>query len=851
MVNNKRAVVNILIACCLSISVLSLAKPQPIGKSPIVELGGLAEFSSGDYFYFKADGARVEYLRRNDMVMLESGKDLSNFIETSAKNSSGITVVSQQKRIVGIATESLALSASQAKILNKGKALYTNIKGNGVLEVLPKVTVALTSIDTLAALMQRFNLSLDRKLRLSGNIYSLKLNQNIYDDAQIFRMARDIMASGLVLWVEPQISEKPKKNALTNDALFSQQWHLNNKAKRGALCDADCDATAAWDIARGNGTVIAIVDDGVQLNHPDLINNIWENTAEKNGTINVDDDGNGYIDDVNGYDFVVDGTSCVGDLSFNGDGFIGQDGDPSPQVPTNCEGIAEDNHGTAVAGIAAAIGNNGLGVTGIAYGAQILPVRLISDYDSSTSNSFCNNAAEAIEYAGRYADVINNSWEMAGNCAALDVAIQNVSAGTIMDGGNNVSKRPNLGSPVIFSAGNRASGWYKIVVPEISSGEHTFEWRFVRGPNTFFNPDATVWIDDIMWPNGVVEDFESSASLPNAFQTGCQENTCVLGCNSELSCSTQWTINQDGVHTRNGSNHSAMAGSAGSPAESCNYTYMGVKKTVQAGSISFWVWYPDLLGLAIDDKFEFLVDGEEKSAFFDFPRVVDNDVAYPANLPTTIAVGASTSGVFQQNNNNVIDPSKEERVYYSQYGASLDLVAPSGNQHQGIVTTDRTGDDGYHSADLPEQSVLQTDYTGYFSGTSAAAPMVAGAAAVIISTAAGSNASASQIKTYLQNGADPIGNYSYNAGISNEVGHGRLNVYQSIRLAQGSSNSAPPETCTSSESFSQDLFYAVTVDIDAPFSMCPTLVNELTPSPEEDFCFPIKAKNGNVAVICL
>ncbi len=138
------------------------------------------------------------------------------------------------------------------------------------------------------------------------------------------------------------------------------------------------DAATAWNVADGSGTVVAVVDTGIDLGHPDLAANIWTNPGEipDNG---VDDDANGFIDDVVGWDFEED------------------DNDPSDR----------NGHGTHVAGIVAAVGNNGLGVIGMSWGAQVMALRGL-DADGFGSSY---DLATAIIYAAENgADVINNSY---------------------------------------------------------------------------------------------------------------------------------------------------------------------------------------------------------------------------------------------------------------------------------------------------------------------------------------------------------------------------------------------------------------------------------------------------------
>jgi subtilisin family serine protease len=89
-----------------------------------------------------------------------------------------------------------------------------------------------------------------------------------------------------------------------DDPEFGQLWGLHNTGQAGGTIDADIDAPEAWDITTGTPSlVVAVIDTGVDINHSDLAANIWSNLAEVNGTLGVDDDLNGYIDDFNGWDF--------------------------------------------------------------------------------------------------------------------------------------------------------------------------------------------------------------------------------------------------------------------------------------------------------------------------------------------------------------------------------------------------------------------------------------------------------------------------------------------------------------------------------------------------------------------
>jgi subtilisin family serine protease len=109
-------------------------------------------------------------------------------------------------------------------------------------------------------------------------------------------------ASSEVAHVQPNYIYHAFSN-LPNDPCFPKLWGLHNTGQTGGTPDADIDAPQAWDIATYSNIIVAVIDSGIDYTHPDLAANIWVNEAELNGESGIDDDENGYVDDIRGWDF--------------------------------------------------------------------------------------------------------------------------------------------------------------------------------------------------------------------------------------------------------------------------------------------------------------------------------------------------------------------------------------------------------------------------------------------------------------------------------------------------------------------------------------------------------------------
>ncbi len=528
-----------------------------------------------------------------------------------------------------------------------------------------------------------------------------------------------------VVWAEPDFLKEWRRNYVPNDPLFPEQWHLQNAGFQLANgspyspADVDIDAPAAWDRNFGSSeVVIAVIDDGVQAAHPDLQANIFVNVGEMPGN-GLDDDGNGYSDDWRGWDFINNVNT------------------PEPKV-------AGDGHGVATAGLAAARGDNSIGVSGVAPICKILPIKIFQG-DSFVGSSVLANA---IRYAAgltspnpwRGADILSMSFGGGAPTLIEDSAFSD--AATL--------GRQGKGCVLVAATGNGASDYW-FYSQSLSAGTNYFEWRYTKDSSVSSGED-TCRLGLVIFPNGTVERFD--APTPPA------------GWNFKPEANKPgWEIEDNPARAFSTGRYQARAQQIAK-----NNSYAICRSPMvtisQAASITFAYWISSESGWDFIE-FRAVKVGEPAPAFTKVDSGVyptDPYVTYPASHADVIAVGASSEFDYRSD--------------FSQYGDDLDLVAPGGGGLVGIVTTDRTGADGYDAS----------DYVTTFAGTSASTPIVAGAAALLLSRHP--DLTAQQVRTLLRRTSDKVGAVTYTGGEAGAggrnmyYGYGRLNAGRLLGLAR-------------------------------------------------------------------
>jgi subtilisin family serine protease len=279
--------------------------------------------------------------------------------------------------------------------------------------VLPRREVRARRMNEVAAAHAALGATLHREYpRLGGwQVLRLPPGRSVEDALAQLRQ------SGLFAQVEPDY--EVGLAAIPNDPSFGTQWGLHNTGQNGGTPDADIDAPEAWDIRTDaawvtngvtNFVIVGIVDTGIDTSHPDLVANLWVNPGEIPGN-GLDDDGNGYVDDIHGINALVTSNALpTGTVSA---------GDP-----------ADDHyHGTHVAGTVGAVGDNDTGVAGVAWRVKLMALKFLD----RTGRGSTSDAVECFNYAiGRGVHILNNSWGGSDFSQALADAVTAAEAAGII-----------------------------------------------------------------------------------------------------------------------------------------------------------------------------------------------------------------------------------------------------------------------------------------------------------------------------------------------------------------------------------------------------------------------------------
>ncbi len=430
------------------------------------------------------------------------------------------------------------------------------------------------------------------------------------------------------------------------------------------------------------------------------------------------EDASGLIDDVHGWDFAND------------------DNDPSP--------VGTNGHGTGCAGIAAAKFGSRARTAGIAPGCTILPVKIADDTGEFTTDE---KIAKAILYAAHYADVLSNSWGGGSPSQFIDDAIMFATT----------NGRGGKGCPVFFATGNSASTWYQ------GGGRYRLSTQGLKG-NYYYS---------FFYEKGATSGGENAVRIDNVClldADGYTHKTAVLPDEDFEFFVFGWWLANGGGATGNWSlsTENALTGTGG---------YFSAVSPTLAKDQYAWLITP-LLSIAGNETFAFAGSVSiPDDSFFYVPVYNENGVfvgaygpwngvpdaptpetGYPASAPGAIAVGAATDAGFRSD--------------YSEYAGKLDFVAPSNGGWNDIATLDPVGVIGWTPGDFKMN----------FGGTSAATPLAAGIAALVLSV--NPSLTATEIRDLLRRSTDQIGGVIYGVnGTHPEYGFGRLNARKAVENA--------------------------------------------------------------------
>jgi len=520
-------------------------------------------------------------------------------------------------------------------------------------------------------------------------------------------------------WAEPNYLRHAY--AVPDDAFFDEAWGLSNTGQvingTSGTSDADIDAMEAWDITTGNASiVIAVIDSGIDYNHPDLRDNIWINEVELNGVDGIDDDNNGYIDDVRGWNFADD----------------------------NNNPMDSNSHGTHVAGIIGAEGDNATGISGVCWNIKIMPLKFLD----SLGVGLVSDEVDAIQYAiDNGAHIINASFGDPGYSNPEQDAIGEAQYAGILfvtaagNTGDHIDRDPIY--PAAYTLDN--------IISVTASNQN----------------DQLPW-----WANYGPVGVDVAAPGENIYST-IPGRITVWEDNFESNPAGAWTLEGSWAATSDNTAYEGTYSLTDSPTGDYanNIEISAVSPSTDLSSrdnirLNFYLKGDSEFG---NDKL--YVDTAESSGGPWSPRLIE-------------IVSENGSQTFDEG----ISGRYSDWVYGTVILDHLEGVAEAYFRFR-FVTNDTDNDyDGWYIDNVIITSMAgtypnpQSQYYGYLDGTSSATPFVSGLAGLIWSEVP--DLPAECVKMFIMDGADPVADFS-----SKTLTGGRINAYNSLSLSisQGAS----------------------------------------------------------------